>query len=101
MSVKDCRGSNASCSVALLPTPRATACSHNITRKVEVFFSVLRANHLFQKNRTQEGDKLESKTFFHSIALGPKKIPTLQHFEIFAPVLRCRAKRKLHSKKAL
>jgi len=39
-------------------------------------------------NRTQEGDKLESQTFFHSKGLGPKKIPTLQHFEIFAPVLR-------------
>ena len=47
-----------------------------------------RENDFFQMNRSQEGDKLESQTFFHSIALGPKKIPTLQHFEIFAPVLR-------------
>jgi len=43
------------------------------------FFSIEgeRENHFFQMNRTQEGDKLESQTFFHSKALGPKKIKSL------------------------
>ena len=82
------RGSNASCSVALL-NARATVLPQHYAQSRSFFFSITeRENDFFQMNRSQEGDKLESQTFFHSIALGPKKIPTLQHFEIFAPVLR-------------